>query len=76
MQLKADVTGRPVEAVETDELTLLGAALLGGVGAGVYASLEEAQRAPRHDLRTFEPNPERTELYGELFARDFPAGRT
>lgn len=75
LQLKADVTGRPVEAVETDELTLLGAALLGGVGSGVYASLEEAQRATRHHLRTFEPDPDRTELYSELLAADSAAGR-
>jgi sugar (pentulose or hexulose) kinase len=68
LQLKADVTGRPVEAIDTEELTLLGAALLGGVGAGVYSSLEEAQRATRHGLRTFEPDPRLAELYAGLSA--------
>jgi len=36
MQLKADVTGRRIEAVELDEATALGTALLAGVGCGLY----------------------------------------
>jgi xylulokinase len=67
LQLKADVTGLPVEAVQTDELTLLGAALLGGVGAGLYASIEEAQRAIGHRVRLFEPQPELQCRYRELY---------
>ncbi len=68
LQLKADVTGLAIEAVQTDELTLLGAALLGGVGAGVYASIEEAPRAVRHRVRVFEPQPERHRRYRELYS--------
>ncbi len=68
LQLKADVTGLTVEAVQTDELTLLGAALLGGVGAGVYASIEDAQNSVRHGVRVFEPHPERQRRYGELYS--------
>jgi xylulokinase len=67
LQLKADVTGVPVEAVLTDELTLLGAALLGGLGAGLYANFEEAQRAIGHRVRAFEPQPERQRRYRELY---------
>ncbi len=72
LQLKADVTGLAVEAFETEELTLLGAALLGGVGAGVYQSLAEAQQAVRHQVRVFEPELERHRRYRELYERDFP----
>jgi sugar (pentulose or hexulose) kinase len=67
LQLKADVTGLPVEAVETEELTLLGAALIGGVGAGAYASVEEAQRTVQHRARVFEPRPDSQRRYEELF---------
>lgn len=74
LQLKADVTGRPVEAVASEELTLLGAALLGGVGAGVYGSLAEAQRAAEQRIRTFEPDPELSALYAELSERRRLAG--
>jgi sugar (pentulose or hexulose) kinase len=67
LQLKADVTGVPVEVVETEELTLLGAALLGGVGSGLFGSLEEAQRAVVHRTRVLEPRREQYERYRELF---------
>ncbi len=67
LQLKADVTGLAVEAVQTDELTLLGAAMLGGVGAGVYASMEDAQQAIRHRIRVFEPAPHLQRRYQELY---------
>lgn len=71
LQLKADVTGRVAEALETEELTLLGAALLAGVGAGVYENLAEAQRAVSHHARVFEPHPGRHERYTAHFERGF-----
>jgi hypothetical protein len=74
LQLKADITGLPVEAVETEELTLLGAALLGGVGAGAYRSLAEARQAVRHQVRVFEPEPGLQALPGVIPAR-LPEGQ-
>jgi glycerol kinase len=41
LELQADAIGAPVEAAGADA-TVLGAAALGGVGAGVFSSLEEA----------------------------------
>lgn len=41
LELQADSIGAPVEAAGADA-TVLGAAALGGVGAGVFSSLEEA----------------------------------
>jgi xylulokinase len=40
-QIQADVYGRPVEILKVGESTVLGAALLGGVGAGVFSSIPE-----------------------------------
>ncbi|HEX8559768.1 MAG TPA: xylulokinase [Pyrinomonadaceae bacterium] len=41
-QVQADVYGREVELVEADEGAAYGAALLAGVGAGAWGSVEEA----------------------------------
>lgn len=41
-QLKADITGQPIEVPASDTATTLGAALLAGVGVGVYPDLEAA----------------------------------
>lgn len=37
LQIKADVTGQPLHVSAQSEATLLGAAVLAGIGAGVYA---------------------------------------
>jgi xylulokinase len=42
LQVKADVTGRPVRAVRVVEATALGAALLAAVAAGTFSDLGEA----------------------------------
>jgi xylulokinase len=42
LQIKADVTGRPVRRVLGDCATSTGAAMLAGVAAGAFADLEAA----------------------------------
>ncbi len=54
MQFQADILNVPVMRPVIMETTALGAALLAGLGAGVYASKEEAAAAVRADL-TFHP---------------------
>lgn len=68
LQLKADATGCVTEAVPHEELTLLGAALLAGVGAGVYASVDEAVAAAARPARAMEPDAAAARAYAELFA--------
>ncbi len=41
MQLKADITGKPVEVTEVSEAGCLGAAFLAGQGIGVYTSPQD-----------------------------------
>ena len=55
MQFQADVLGIPVVRPVVLETTALGAALLAGLGVGLYASKEEAARMVRPDL-TFHPH--------------------
>ena len=50
MQFQADITGIPVVRPRVLETTALGAALLSGVGAGIYGSLEEATKGWQKDL--------------------------
>jgi len=73
LQMKADVTGLPVSVPEHDEITLLGTAMLAGVGAGVYADLEEAVKATRFPLQTFEPDPAAHARYTDLYENLFSA---
>ncbi|MBR5345374.1 MAG: glycerol kinase GlpK [Clostridia bacterium] len=66
MQFQADIMGIPVVRPQVLETTALGAALLAGIGVGVYASPEETASIWHRDL-TFEPKmPEqqRADLLG------------
>lgn len=67
MQNKADVSGRPVVTLEIEEATALGAAMLAGVGIGVYKNLEEAAQRVKKPGKLFEPDTKLTPLYTELF---------
>ena len=50
MQFQADITSIPVVRPRVLETTALGAALLAGLGAGVYTSLEETAKGWQKDL--------------------------
>jgi len=63
LQLHADVTGIPFETVTQEEPGTLGAALLAGVGAGVYPSVSEAVGRFVQVSRRYEPDLDRGALY-------------
>jgi xylulokinase len=67
-QIQADVYGRPVQTLRAGDSTGLGSALLGGVGAGVFRSIEEGVEAMVHLAGQIEPDPERHQVYEELYA--------
>jgi xylulokinase len=70
LQMKADVTGRTVRVLTTDESTALGAAMLAGVGAGTFADLDEAvDRLTTLDPLAYEPNPEAAPAYADAYGR-------
>jgi xylulokinase len=69
LQIKADVTGRPVRAVLSECATSAGAAMLAGVAAGTFADLAEAaaasvELAPEAVL----PRPAYAATYAEAYA--------
>jgi len=68
VQLKADITGIPIVVPRITEAACWGAALLGGVGAGVFGSAAQAMEEMLHLEHRFEPDPARTARYGERYA--------
>lgn len=68
LQLKADILGLPVVAPAVTEAACLGAALLAGVGAGIYPDVTGAAARIFKPVRTFQPDPERRALYDQRYA--------
>jgi xylulokinase len=67
-QIKADVTGIPVARVAGDS-TAAGAAMLAGLGAGIYRDAAEAVAAGYRPAGRAEPDPARRALYDDLYQR-------
>jgi xylulokinase len=57
LSLKASLFGLPVEVCDMPEGTCLGAALLGGLAAGLYRDLDEARANLDLAWRRVEPDP-------------------
>ena len=62
-QIKADVTGKKIIVPSSDTATTLGAAILAGVGVGVYGGFEEAVKKTVVLTREHEPSMENHEIY-------------
>jgi len=77
LQMKADVTGLPVEVTDNPEVTLLGAAILAGIGAGIYSDADNALSGMSFPMKAFEPNMERhgeyQNWYDSVFAEIAPS---
>jgi len=66
-QIQADVYGRPVQTLKVGESTVLGAALLGGIGAGIFKSQEEGVEAMVEVTGQLEPNMTNHKVYEEMY---------
>ncbi len=60
-QIQADVYNKEVEILEADEGSAFGAAILAGVGAGAWSSVEEACEKTIRVSETVQPNEESAE---------------
>ncbi len=67
MQNKADMIGKPIEASEIEEPTPLGAAILAGIGVGLYKDAQDAYERVRKPGRVYRPDLELTKKYRDLF---------
>src|SRR6185503_3214136 len=78
-QIQADVYGHAVEIVEAEEGAAYGAALLAGVGAKVWTSVDEACESVVRVADRVEPDPRTTALMNrtyDSFRALYPALRT
>mgnify|MGYP003546955912 FL=1 len=69
LQLKADITGLPIEITTNPEVTLLGVAMLAGIGAGVYSDMDEALRQVSCATDCVAPNMDAHHSYTSRFER-------
>ncbi len=63
MRLKATILNQPIRVAAVSEAVCLGAAILGGLGAGVYADVPSALAHLRHNPTTIEPVAAEAALY-------------
>lgn len=63
--IKADIIGKPIVTVKAKEVASLGAAILAGVGVGLFNSIEEASRKMVSIKERINPNPENMKVYQE-----------
>jgi len=68
-RIKVDVLGRPLSILRFQETGVLGVALLAGIGAGVYGSINDAATVTASlEADTVEPDHAKAEIYDDLFA--------
>jgi xylulokinase len=67
MQIKASVLNQPIHVMSIEESTALGAAVLGGIGAGVYTGVADVIASLHHTETLIEPIPADVALYEEAF---------
>ncbi len=66
-QIKSDVTGKEIVVTSTDTTTTLGAAILAGVGVGMYKNFDEAIEKTVDEKRRHIPNFENKKIYEDNF---------
>ncbi|MGA2501765.1 MAG: FGGY-family carbohydrate kinase, partial [Tepidisphaeraceae bacterium] len=78
LQIRSDILGSPVRTLQVREAACLGAAILAGAAAGVFASVDEGISRTVHLGQTYEPDVRRAERYAEkygIYRRLYPALR-
>ena len=68
MQMFSDILGLPVEVSEAEELGAMGAALCGGVCAGVFDDLKKAAADWVKIKAVYTPDPEKHAYYRKKYA--------
>lgn len=68
-QIKSDVTGKPVIVPSSDTATTLGAAILAGVGVGIYEDFEVAVKLTVENKRYHVPNQADNKIYDRNYRK-------
>ena len=67
MQNKADISGKVINALDLAEATALGAAILAGIGVGIYKNVENALRKIKIEKTSYYPDEKLKVSYNEFF---------
>lgn len=68
LQLQADIFNRPIHRTIAEEAAAKGAAMLAGVGTGIYRNGQDAGvAAVQHHPEVIEPNPRQVARYAEQY---------
>lgn len=67
MRNKADMVGLPLETPEVEDATPLGAAMLAGIGVGIYRDAQDAYEQARKPGKVYQPDLDATAKYADLF---------
>ena len=67
-QIVADVLGLPVHIPKVKEATALGAAILAGIGVGIYDDIQSTAKKIVKIDKTYYPNQENHAIYNNLYA--------
>jgi xylulokinase len=70
-QIKADVLALPVTVPNVPEAAATGAALLAGVGTGVFRTLADAVDSLRYRAEVLTPDPARVAWYDQVYEQVF-----
>jgi xylulokinase len=69
LQIQSDVYGLPLKVARTEEQACLGAAIVAGVGAGVYRTVEDGCAAVvRYQEKIIVPDKENHKIYMDYYA--------
>ncbi|GFP21422.1 xylulokinase [Candidatus Hakubella thermalkaliphila] len=66
-QTLADVLGQEIVTINVEEGPAFGAALLAGVGSGIFGSLEQAVEASIHEIGKTMPQRDSARIYEQLY---------
>lgn len=67
-QIKADVLGRELKTIKNQDSGCLGAAILAGVGSGIFDTIQDACKLIIKDSGTYRPDSKKRDVYNEYYA--------
>lgn len=77
MQLKADMLGTVVEIPELEEATPLGAAMIGGIGTGIFEDFKDAYEKIDKKIKKYYPDKNNHKIYkkyyNKVYKKIYPA---
>ena len=76
MQTLSDVLDMPIKVCRTDQACALGAAMFAATAAGIYAKVEDAQKAMNSGFANeYRPNAENAAAYKEIYEKYIKLGQ-